>query len=66
MQVAAVLVLTEFFGFSLEVSSGLALLIWLTTYVAILPAGFVLAFREGIQWRSLRHLDTEASNARGL
>jgi uncharacterized protein (TIRG00374 family) len=59
MQVAAVLVLTEFFGLPFEKASGLAILIWITTYVVIIPFGFLLAFREGIQWNNLRHIQTE-------
>jgi uncharacterized protein (TIRG00374 family) len=57
MQIATVLVLTEFFGITLETASGIALVLWLVTFVVIVPAGLALAFQEGIKWRSLRHLD---------
>ena len=60
MQIAAVLVLTEFFGIGFEVASGIALVLWFITFVVIVPLGLVLAFREGINWRNLRHLETEA------
>jgi len=59
MQIAAVLVLTEFFGLTFEVASGIALVLWFITFVVIVPLGLVLAFREGINWRNLRHLETE-------
>ncbi len=60
MQIATVLVLTEFFGIPFEVASGIALVLWIITFVVIVPLGLILAFREGINWRNLRHLDAEA------
>jgi len=56
--------LTEFFGISFEAASGIALTLWIITFVVIVPVGFVLAFREGIQWRNLRHLETRENQAR--
>ena len=52
-----VLVLTEFFGITLEAASGIALVLWIITFVVIVPLGLVLAFHEGIQWRNLRHIE---------
>lgn len=60
MQIAAALVLTEFFGLTLESATGIAVVLWLVTFVAIVPVGLVLAFHEGVHWRNLRHLDTSA------
>ena len=57
MQIVTVLVLTEFFGVTLEAASGIALVLWIITFVVIVPLGLVLAFREGIQWRNLRHIE---------
>ena len=57
MQIATVLVLTEFYGISLEAASGIALVLWIITFVVIVPMGLVLAFHEGIKWRSLRHIE---------
>jgi hypothetical protein len=60
MQIVTVLMLTEFFGVSLEAASGIALVLWIISFVAIVPIGLVLAFREGIQWRNLRHIEPAA------
>jgi uncharacterized protein (TIRG00374 family) len=59
MQIATVLVLTEFFGVSLAAASGIALVLWMISFVMIVPFGLALAFHEGIQWRNLRHLEPE-------
>jgi len=61
LQIATVLVLTELYGISLETASGIALVLWIITFVAIVPLGLVLAFHEGIKWRSLRHIDDSSS-----
>jgi uncharacterized protein (TIRG00374 family) len=59
MQVASILVLTEFFGLSLEVSTGIALVIWAISFLIIVPVGLVLAFREGLNWRKLTRITEE-------
>ena len=59
MQVAAVVVLTELFGMSLEVASGMAVALWIVTFVVVVPFGVVLAFREGINWSNLKHVAEE-------
>ena len=61
MQVAAVLVLTELFGVRLELATAFAMLIWLMTFVSIVPVGLVLAFHEGLKWHNLRQIGREAS-----
>jgi uncharacterized protein (TIRG00374 family) len=64
MQIVSVLVLTEFFGITLEAASGIALVLWIISFVVIVPLGLVLAFHEGIQWRNLRHIEpTETGGA---
>jgi glycosyltransferase 2 family protein len=65
MQIATVLVLTEFYGVGLEAASGIALVLWIISFVAIVPLGLVLAFHEGIKWRSLRNIES-ASSGYGL
>jgi uncharacterized membrane protein YbhN (UPF0104 family) len=61
MQVVAALVLTELFGLKLETATGIAIIMWLTTFVIIVPLGLVLAFHEGIRWSALRHLESDPS-----
>src|SRR5207302_10383332 len=48
MQIAAAIILTQFYGLDLEVASGIALVLWLVNFVSIVPIGLVLAFYEGI------------------
>jgi uncharacterized protein (TIRG00374 family) len=57
MQIVTVLLLTEFFGITLEAASGIALVLWIITFVAIVPLGLVLASHQGIHWRNLRHIE---------
>ncbi len=58
MQIVTVLLLTEFFGITLEAASGIALVLWIITFVVIVPVGLVLAFHEGTHWRNLRHIES--------
>jgi uncharacterized protein (TIRG00374 family) len=60
-QVVAVLVLTELYGTRLELASSFALLLWILTFVAIVPIGLGLALKEGMDWRSLRHIGRGAA-----
>ena len=61
MQIATVLVLTEFFGIGFSVASGIAVVLWIISFVVIVPIGLALAFHEGIKWRNLRHLEPEST-----
>ncbi len=61
MQVAAVIVLTELFGVSLEAATGFAVALWAITFLVIVPFGVVLAFREGLNWGNLRHVTEETT-----
>lgn len=65
VQIATVSVLTEFFHIGVEVASGIALVLWLITFVTIVPIGLGLAFHEGIKFRTLRHLDPVESEGAG-
>jgi uncharacterized protein (TIRG00374 family) len=62
MQIATIVVLTEAFGLSFSTASGMALIIWVLSFVVIVPVGLILAFHEGIKWRSLRHLQSNESS----
>lgn len=61
IQVVSVLVLTEVFGVRLEIASTFAILIWIFTFVVVVPAGALLALKEGLDWHSLRQIGREAS-----
>jgi len=61
LQLVAALVLTEFFHLSLEAATGIALLLWIISFIVIVPIGLLLAFREGLGWRSLLQIEKEAS-----
>lgn len=60
-QMAAVLVLTELFGVRLELATAFALLIWILSFVVIVPVGLAIAVKEGLDWHSLRKMGREAS-----
>jgi uncharacterized protein (TIRG00374 family) len=60
LQIVAALVLTEFYGLTLESASGFALLLWVVSFVSIVPFGVLLAFHEGIKWRNLKNIKVAA------
>jgi uncharacterized membrane protein YbhN (UPF0104 family) len=60
-QVVAILVLTELYRTRLELASSFALLLWVLTFVAIVPVGLGLALKEGLDWRGLRRIGREAA-----
>ncbi len=60
MQVASVVILTQFFGMDLESATGISLVIWASTYVVIVPVGIFFSLREGLSWRKLKDIETEA------
>jgi glycosyltransferase 2 family protein len=55
-QVVTVIVLTGLFGVRLELASAFALLLWILTFVAIVPLGCLAALKEGLDWRSIRKI----------
>jgi len=60
-QVTAVLVLTEIFGVPLETATGLALVLWIVSSVAIVPIGTLFALHEGLTWARLRQVERGAT-----
>jgi uncharacterized protein (TIRG00374 family) len=60
-QVVAIVALTELYGTRLELASSFALLLWIITFVAVVPVGLGLALKEGLDWRSLRRMGREAA-----
>ena len=61
-QVVAVLVLTELFGVRLEAATFFALIIWITAFIGVVPAGLAIALKEGLSWRGLRQIGRGGSN----
>lgn len=59
VQVAAMVVLHEVFRVPLEPAAGLALLIWIITFIVVVPFGVILSLLEGINWRQIRRLPKE-------
>jgi uncharacterized protein (TIRG00374 family) len=61
VQVVAVLVLTELFRVPLEISTSVALVLWITSFVVVVPFGLLLAVHEGIRWSALKQLEPEVT-----
>lgn len=61
MQVVSVLVLHEIFAIPVESATSMTLVIWITTFIILLPIGVPLAFHEGLNWRRLKALGEESS-----
>jgi hypothetical protein len=61
MQVVSVLVLHEIFGIPVEVASSMTLVIWIITFVILLPVGVPLALHEGLNWRKIRQIGKESA-----
>jgi uncharacterized protein (TIRG00374 family) len=60
VQITTVLALTEIFGVTVEVASGMALLIWVLTFLAVVPPAVALVAWSGLTWGKLRQLESEA------
>jgi uncharacterized protein (TIRG00374 family) len=61
VQVVSVLVLTELFRVPLEISTSVALILWIISFVVVVPIGLLLALHEGIRWSTLRQLEPEVT-----
>jgi glycosyltransferase 2 family protein len=61
IQVVSILVLTEIYRLPLEAATGVAIFIWIITFVVIIPVGFVCAVHEGLSWTKLRQLPKDVS-----
>jgi glycosyltransferase 2 family protein len=59
VQVATVVALTRIYQIPLEAASGVAVLFWVVSSLAILPFGFVCAFHEGLNWSKLKLLSAK-------
>jgi uncharacterized protein (TIRG00374 family) len=56
VQVASFLVLHEIFHIKGELATGMAILIWLLSWVLVVPVGLAFAFHEGINWSKISHI----------
>ena len=61
MQLVAIVVLTELFGAPLELAASMALMIWIITFVVIVPVGIIMLFHEGLNWQKLKEMEARAS-----
>jgi len=61
MQVVAVITLTELLGTPLEAATGIALALWIITFVVIMPVGLLFACYEGLSWRKIKELEKEVA-----
>jgi hypothetical protein len=61
VQVVSFLVLREMYHLSVEAASGMAILIWVITFVVVVPFGLLCAFHEGLNWSRLKHLPEDVA-----
>lgn len=61
MQVVSVLVLTELFRIPLEISTSVALILWIISFVVVVPFGLLLAVHDGVRWSALKQLEPEVT-----
>ncbi len=59
VQVASIVALTRIYGIPLESASGIAILLWMVSSLAIVPFGLVCAFHEGLNWSKLKLLSAK-------
>ena len=59
IQITAIVVLTEIYGFSLEAASGIAMFLWLLTLLLIVPVGLACALHQGWNFNKIKQLALE-------
>ncbi len=59
VQVAAIVALNGLYGISVEAASGVALALWISSTIAIVPFGLACAFHEGLNWSKLKLLSAK-------
>ena len=59
-QVASILITTELFQVPIETATSLAMLNWIIALAGAVPFGLALAVREGLRWRQLSVIESEA------
>ena len=58
-QAAAIVALTGIYGLPIEAASGIAILLWMVSSIAIVPFGLACAFHEGLNWSKLKLLSAK-------
>jgi uncharacterized protein (TIRG00374 family) len=61
VQVVSVLVLTQLFRVPLEIATSVALVLWIISFVVVVPFGLLMALHEGVRWSALRRLEPEVT-----
>jgi hypothetical protein len=59
VQVASVVTLTKIYGLPLESATGIAIVLWFVSSIAIVPFGIACGFHEGLNWSKLKLLSTK-------
>lgn len=60
VQIVSIIVLNELFRVPLAPATGIAIMIWIISWIVVVPVGLALAFHEGLNWRQLKALEQEA------
>lgn len=58
-QAASIVALTSIYALPIEAASGIAILLWMVSSIAIVPIGLACAFHEGLNWSKLKLLSTK-------
>ncbi len=66
IQVASLLALTELFAVRPETAASISLLIWVFTFLAVVPPALLLMLYEGLNWAKLRNLEAESEDAMSI
>ena len=61
VQLVTIVVLTELYGVGLEEATGVAVAVWILTFVVIVPVGLLLGLREGMNWKRIREIEEKAA-----
>jgi len=60
VQVVSVVAVVENNKIPLETAKGIALIIWLITFVVVVPVGLALLVHEGMSWRKIKEIEKTA------
>lgn len=63
VQLVSIVVLTKLYRVSIETATSLAIVLWIVTFVVVVPLGLLLACHEGFNWRKIRDLEKRAIRA---